>query len=145
MTKMSTAAKASSERRKAYVRRIISNDSVEDIYSDERKEQWELFSDAEKKQIKESKVFIGFVRVSGLSTTPRTKRTRNRRFQIFSHPSKAKRTISWRDRRSGPGLGYKRFGEHGRDHRLSIFTNRATLEDVQGEVRQVIPHKWRTC
>ena len=67
MTEMSTAAKASSERRKAYVRRIISNDSVEDIYSDERKEQWELFSDAEKKQIKESKVFIGFVRVSGLS------------------------------------------------------------------------------
>lgn len=43
---------------------------MENIFSDERKKQWDAFSSAEKQKIEESKVFVGFVSASGLSIDP---------------------------------------------------------------------------
>ena len=58
------------EKRRAFVRRIVQNEALEDIYSDDRSEQWNAFSPAEKKKINESKVFVRFVIASGLAGDP---------------------------------------------------------------------------
>jgi len=60
----------SSEQRKAYLRRIIQKDSLDDIYSDERKSQWNALSRDDQKKVMESKVFIGFAKVSGVVVAP---------------------------------------------------------------------------
>jgi len=59
-----------SEQRKAYLRRIIQNNSLEDIFSDERKSQWDAFSRDDQKKIMESKVFVGFAKASGVLVEP---------------------------------------------------------------------------
>ena len=67
---MNISAKSNPEQRKAYLRQIMEHNSLEDIFSDERKRQWDAFSSAEKQKIDESKAFVGFVRASGLSIDP---------------------------------------------------------------------------
>lgn len=39
------------ERRRAYVQRISTSNSLQDIYSDERTAQWEAFSSADKRKL----------------------------------------------------------------------------------------------
>lgn len=63
-------AYAGLEKRKAYLRRIVQNHSPEDIFSDERRQQWDAFSHDDQKKIMESKVFVGFVQASGILPDP---------------------------------------------------------------------------
>jgi hypothetical protein len=67
---MGVRAKATPEQRKAYLRQIIQHTSLEDIFGEERKRQWDAFSTADKQKVEESKVFVGFVSASGLSCDP---------------------------------------------------------------------------
>jgi len=60
----------SSERRKSYLSRIRQNQSLEDIYSEDRKKEWESFSSEDQKKIEESLAFIGFVSASDLPIDP---------------------------------------------------------------------------
>jgi hypothetical protein len=52
--------------RKAFLHRILTNQSLDDIYSDERRRLWEGFAPDEQKEIRESRSFVGFARASGL-------------------------------------------------------------------------------
>jgi len=73
------------EKRKAFVRRSleIESEPLRDIPVEDRKKQslnclsqpkgqaqWSAFSEEDKKKIKESKVFVGFVKASGLADDP---------------------------------------------------------------------------
>jgi len=56
--------------RMAFVQRILENESLEDIYSEDRSRQWNAFSSADQKKINESKVFVRFMIASGLNSEP---------------------------------------------------------------------------
>ena len=64
---MTTTAKDKAERRREYLLQILQHNSLEDIFSEERKTRWDSFSSGEKQKIEESKTFVSFVRASGLS------------------------------------------------------------------------------
>jgi len=56
--------------RMAFVHRILENESLEDIYSEDRSRQWNAFSSADQKKINESKAFVRFMIASGLKGEP---------------------------------------------------------------------------
>jgi hypothetical protein len=53
--------------RRAFVRRVVENERLEDIYSEDREERWSAFSPADQKRIDEGKVFVRFVKASSLA------------------------------------------------------------------------------
>ena len=53
--------------RMAFVHRILEDESLEDICSDDRGRQWNAFLSADQKKINESKVFARFARASNLN------------------------------------------------------------------------------
>lgn len=67
---MNRVEKANSEPRKAYLRRIVQNNSLDDIYSDERETLWNALSRDDQKKVMESKVYWGFVKESGIPADP---------------------------------------------------------------------------
>ena len=52
---------------RTYLRSVLDNNSVEDILSSERRAVWETFTNDDKKEFRESAVFVRFARSIGLS------------------------------------------------------------------------------
>src|ERR1700686_363450 len=58
------------EKRAAYTRSVFADKSLEEIYSEDRRQQWDGFSHEDQKKIKESIVFVSFAIISGAVKSP---------------------------------------------------------------------------